>query len=53
MDPNKFTAKVNEIISGARDLALENQHQQLAIIHGQYRTSLPESCMEGPGLLAG
>lgn len=33
MDPNKVTQKVTEIINSARDIALENSHQQLAAIH--------------------
>lgn len=33
MDPNKVTQKVAEVVNAARDMALENNHQQLAPIH--------------------
>ncbi|KAG7669284.1 hypothetical protein Ndes2526B_g05585 [Nannochloris sp. 'desiccata'] len=33
MDPNKLTQKVAEIVNAARDLALEEQQQQLSPVH--------------------
>jgi len=33
MDPNKLTQKVAEIVNAARDLALEEQQQQLSPLH--------------------
>ena len=33
MDPNKLTQKTAEVVNAARDLALEEQHQELHPIH--------------------